>query len=77
MVLELVSPSDKDDNFKSICIFLLPAYSKGGMGIFESEIWGQGRGGGEAGGVLFFWVFFLSEILFLQRAKLHPYRSQM
>lgn len=52
---KLVSPSNKEDNFKSICESLLSAYSKEGMGIFQCEM---------LGGILVFFVF-LGEILFL------------
>lgn len=46
---KLVSPSNKEDNFKSICVSLLSAYSKGGMGIFQCEM---------LGGILVVFFFF-------------------
>lgn len=50
---KLVSPSNKEDNFKSICVSLLSAYSKGGMGIFQCEMLG--------GILVVFFFFFLKQ----------------
>lgn len=64
---KLVSPRKKEDNSKSICLSLLSAYIKGGMGIFSVKFWRIFFGGV---------FFFLSEILlliFLKRTQLQPW----